>query len=199
MSAFTLPSRQRLSRRIPTFGDALSYRTSLQNRSDLTQWQKMIMLDPEGQSVANYMANNAAAPDLFPLPIPAEYLQYLSDMGTSVSQPPFQKDPPVTQPATPTTSDNVGTPNPTGMTTADYEAMVKKNNDEAAALAAKDADMIARQNAIRNAPAQDPAFQENPPVTTSTNVPEVKAETKKTNSLILPAIAGLAAYLLLKG
>lgn len=194
MSNPTLPSRQRLSRRVQTFGDASSYRSSLQNRSDLASWQKLIMLDPEGQSLANYMANNAAAPDMFPLPIPADYIQYVNDMA----QPPFQKDPPVTAPDPVTApANNVGIPNPPAQTNEDYAAMVEKNSHDAAE--------IATQNALRTN--QDPSFQKDPPVTAPTNAPEavvtppgkVEAVPDKAKSLILPAIAGIAAYLFLKG
>lgn len=195
MPVLTLPSRQRLSRRVLFFGDkAGDYRQTLHEKPDLKAWERSIMLDPEGQSIVNYMANNAAAPDLFPMPIPAEYLQYLSDIGQA-SQPAFQ-DAPVTTPSLPAAMpSNTGILNPPGMTNEEYAAMVEKNKADAAGLAT--------QNALRTN--QEPAFQVDPPVTTN-NAPapvtesgKVEAEAKKSNSLILPAAFAVAAFLFLKG
>lgn len=155
------------------------------------------MLDPEGQSEASYMANHAAAPDMFPLPIPAEYLQYLKDMSAAVTAPPFQNAP-VTAPVIPTEPQNTGILNPPGLTTEDYVAMVEKNK--------MDVDALARQNALRSSPAEN--FQPDPPVTGPASEPaptvtekvvEPESKTSSGKSAWPLVAAGVAAYLLLKG
>ena len=157
--------------------------------------------DPDSRPTLDSFLGTAQASAVVPLVIVNRPLPGVEMESREV----FQPDPPASEAQTVVAPQNVGVPNPPGKTNAEYEIEAKQAYAEAA-----------RANSLRDAPRPD-AFQENPPetgtpalnvaptskpsqepATAVVTVPE-GVKTPQTKSFILPALAALAAYMLVKG
>ena len=151
--------------------------------------------------------NNAAA--LSPQKVVLNYSTPLPTVSTVALNPSFAPDP-----APMNSAPRAAPPsnNPTGMTDADYAALVEKNKAESAALAnayrnapTPDANVNSQANDnIQNDPAPLNPASSGPasstaPTTTVSPAPSPVIPEVKPKSLILPLAATIAAYLLIKG
>jgi len=148
---------------------------------------KITWLDPE----ANFY-------QVIGLPIPPSVIN-VSPPSEVVNVPnpnsSFQPDPPKTGPM------NTGIPNPPGMTDAQYLEIVEKAKFDSAVIAAANAGRNAKQS---NAEVEtlDPMSQagrakEGSPADIALTAPDPKIGSSK--SLVIPAMAVIAAYLMFKG
>lgn len=119
-----------------------------------------------------------------------------SDEVITIPKPPaFQSDPPVTGPQ------NTGIPNPPGMTDTQYLEIVEKAKFDSAVIAAANAGRNAKQSDAEVATV-DPISQagrakEGSSADIALTPPDPKIGSSK--SLVIPAMAAIAAYLMFKG